>query len=70
MILLFYFIFFSVNTLRNLRLFFEHVFKLDEWWKVKKEVVGSGGKLKTGSEDRCMLTCVGVGYYNINKTQL
>jgi hypothetical protein len=59
--------FFSVHTLRNLRLFFNHTFKLDEWWKVREEVEGTKKRLHTGSQDKCLLTCVGVGYYNINK---
>ena len=58
---------YCVHTLRNLRLFFNHTFKLDEWWKVREEVEGTKKRLHTGSQDKCLLTCVGVGYYNINK---
>ncbi|KAL3090903.1 hypothetical protein niasHS_007278 [Heterodera schachtii] len=61
----------SVHTLRNLQMFFEQMFKLEEWWKVMKEIVGKGGNaMKNGSEDKCLMTCVGVGFFNINKDQL
>ncbi|KAL3108472.1 hypothetical protein niasHT_015394 [Heterodera trifolii] len=58
----------SVHTLRNLQMFFEQMFKLEEWWKVMKEIAGNA--MKNGSEDKCLLTCVGVGFFNINKDQL
>uniref|UniRef100_A0A914GYI1 RNA 3'-terminal phosphate cyclase-like protein n=1 Tax=Globodera rostochiensis TaxID=31243 RepID=A0A914GYI1_GLORO len=38
----------SVRTLRNLRLFFEQMFKLEEWWKVKAEVAGKSLRLRMG----------------------
>uniref|UniRef100_A0A183CJB6 RNA 3'-terminal phosphate cyclase n=1 Tax=Globodera pallida TaxID=36090 RepID=A0A183CJB6_GLOPA len=60
----------NVRTLRNLRLFFEQMFKLEEWWKVKAEIAGKSEKMMNGSEDKCLLTCVGIGYYNISKDQL
>jgi len=54
--------------MRNLRLFFNHTFKLDELWKLEKKEFDEEKKSRcTGSEDKCLLTCVGIGYYNINK---
>lgn len=57
---------YCVHTLRNLRLFFNHAFKLEELWKIPE--FEKEKQLRTGSDDKCMLTCVGIGYYNINKT--
>uniref|UniRef100_A0A914KHA0 RNA 3'-terminal phosphate cyclase-like protein n=1 Tax=Meloidogyne incognita TaxID=6306 RepID=A0A914KHA0_MELIC len=60
--------FYCVHTMRNLRLFFNHTFKLDELWKLEKKEFDEEKKRRcTGSEDKCLLTCVGIGYYNINK---
>ncbi|CAK5082138.1 unnamed protein product [Meloidogyne enterolobii] len=60
--------FYCVHTMRNLRLFFNHTFKLDELWKLEKKEFDEEKKRRcTGSEDKCLLTCVGTGYYNINK---
>ena len=61
---------YSVHTLRNLRLFFNHTFKLDELWKVEaneRKNQAEKRALQMGTEDKCMLTCVGVGFYNLNK---
>ncbi|CAK5080549.1 unnamed protein product [Meloidogyne enterolobii] len=60
--------FYCVHTMRNLRIFFNHTFKLDELWKLEKKEFDEEKKRRcTGSEDKCLLTCVGIGYYNINK---
>jgi hypothetical protein len=61
---------FSVHTMRNLRLFFNHTFKLDELWKMEKKEINEEKRRFNGSEDKCLLTCVGIGYFNINKALL
>uniref|UniRef100_A0A915LKG3 RNA 3'-terminal phosphate cyclase-like protein n=1 Tax=Meloidogyne javanica TaxID=6303 RepID=A0A915LKG3_MELJA len=50
--------FYCVHTMRNLRLFFNHTFKLDELWKLEKKEFDEEKKSRcTGSEDKCLLTC-------------
>ena len=56
--------------MRNLRLFFNHTFKLDELWKIERKEINEEERRCNGSEDKCLLTCVGIGYYNINKSLL
>lgn len=61
-----YFNFFrlSVHYLRHLKDFFQSTFKL-ELYKDGDE--DDKERLKMGDSDRILLTCVGVGYSNINK---
>ncbi|VDM45238.1 unnamed protein product [Toxocara canis] len=56
---------YCVHTLRNLKRIFEITFKIDEWKKTRK-----GDEQKLGSEDKAILTCIGVGYSNLNKIVL
>lgn len=64
-------IIFSIHTLRNLKLFFGHVFKIDELWKIKRTEAEDDAKgQRLGSEEKALMTCVGVGYFNINKILL
>ncbi|VDK18093.1 unnamed protein product [Anisakis simplex] len=42
-------------------------FKIDEWRKIREE---SEKEKRLGSEDKAMLTCIGVGYSNLNKIVL
>lgn len=55
---------YCIYALRNLRSFFGITFKIDEWWKVKKK---SEKGLKLGAEDKAVMTCIGVGFRNLNK---
>uniref|UniRef100_A0A0M3IDR1 RTC_insert domain-containing protein n=1 Tax=Ascaris lumbricoides TaxID=6252 RepID=A0A0M3IDR1_ASCLU len=59
-------IIFSVHALRNLRRIFEITFKIDEWKKTRKE----GDDQRVGSENKAILTCIGVGFSNLNKIVL
>ncbi|EFP07606.1 hypothetical protein CRE_26461 [Caenorhabditis remanei] len=58
---------YSVHTLRHLKQFFEIEFKMEDYRKVQKE---DEADLRTGSLDKAMITAVGVGYSNLNKTIL
>lgn len=62
----------SVETLRNLKLFFEHYFKIDILSTSEQEQreKDEGRCLKLGSDQRTLLSCIGVGYFNISKTIL
>jgi len=64
--------FYTVNTLRNLRLFFGQIFKIDDWRKLIQQnaTYKKEGKLRLGSSQKALLSCVGVGYYNINKAMI
>lgn len=61
-----------------MRAFFEHTFKIDEQWRLeelagKKERESANAvddDKKTGSKDKALMTCVGVGYFNLNKVLL
>lgn len=57
----------SVNALRNLHAYFGICFKIDDWWRIRDEKEKT---LKMGSEDKALMTCVGIGYRNLNKTVL
>uniref|UniRef100_A0A915BH02 RNA 3'-terminal phosphate cyclase-like protein n=1 Tax=Parascaris univalens TaxID=6257 RepID=A0A915BH02_PARUN len=57
---------YCVHALRNLRRFFEITFKIDEWKKTQKE----DDNRKVGSENKAILTCIGVGFSNLNKIVL
>lgn len=58
---------YSVHALRHLKQFFEIEFKMEDFKKTLKE---EEADLKTGSADKAMVTAVGVGYSNLNKTIL
>uniref|UniRef100_A0AC34QRG9 RNA 3'-terminal phosphate cyclase-like protein n=1 Tax=Panagrolaimus sp. JU765 TaxID=591449 RepID=A0AC34QRG9_9BILA len=62
---------YSVETLRNLRIFFEQVFKIDEYWKAHPEDEESENETKRiGSREKAIVTGVGVGFTNLNKITL
>uniref|UniRef100_A0A0M3HGH2 Uncharacterized protein n=1 Tax=Ascaris lumbricoides TaxID=6252 RepID=A0A0M3HGH2_ASCLU len=61
-----YFYVTCVHALRNLRRIFEITFKIDEWKKTRKE----GDDQRVGSENKAILTCIGVGFSNLNKIVL
>ena len=54
------FCFFSIQFLRHLRDFFQVMFKIDAAPKNETEDLRTGG-------DKLILTCVGVGFRNLNK---
>ncbi|EGT38094.1 hypothetical protein CAEBREN_32188 [Caenorhabditis brenneri] len=58
---------YSVHCLRHLKQFFEIEFKMEEYQKIQKN---EDADLRTGSSDKAMITAVGVGYSNLNKTIL
>jgi hypothetical protein len=61
-----------------LKTFFGQSFKVQDWWKLvadddKDEGEGGyrkRGKLRTGSQEKALLSCVGVGYFNISRRML
>ena len=59
--------FFSVNALRHLKDFFEIQFKIDEWNRLQKE---DDEELRLGSNEKALVTAMGIGYSNLNKTVL
>ncbi|KAI1712470.1 RNA 3'-terminal phosphate cyclase domain-containing protein [Ditylenchus destructor] len=70
---------YTVHALRNLSHFFDQKFKIDEVWKIKesresdenvKEKKEILRELRTGSNEKALMTCIGVGYFNINKVML
>lgn len=62
---------YTVQTLRNLKLFFEHQFKIDEWWKLHPEANQNDEDApRIGSTEKALMTCIGVGYSNLNKVLL
>uniref|UniRef100_A0A915DRN7 RNA 3'-terminal phosphate cyclase-like protein n=1 Tax=Ditylenchus dipsaci TaxID=166011 RepID=A0A915DRN7_9BILA len=69
---------YTVHGLRHLKTFFEQTFKIDELWKLKElkeskqdpEKKNVLNELRLGSEQKALLTCSGVGYFNINKVML
>uniref|UniRef100_A0A914WZB6 RNA 3'-terminal phosphate cyclase-like protein n=1 Tax=Plectus sambesii TaxID=2011161 RepID=A0A914WZB6_9BILA len=58
---------YCVYTLRHLRDFFDVTFKIDQWSKQQKE---DEQEMRLGSKDKALMTCVGVGYSNMNKVLL
>ncbi|CAI5442456.1 unnamed protein product [Caenorhabditis angaria] len=58
---------YSIHTLRHIKQFFEVEFKLDSYRKIETE---DDDDEKIGSRDKAMVTAVGVGYSNLNKTIL
>ncbi|VDN55369.1 unnamed protein product [Dracunculus medinensis] len=56
---------YCIHCLRHLKHFFGIIFKIDDWWMLKKEQ-----KKSSGSDEKAFLTCVGIGYSNLNKTIL
>ena len=63
---------YSIETLRNLRLFFEQVFKIEEYWKIhpEEEEESEEPSKRIGSREKAILTGVGVGFSNLNKITL
>lgn len=59
---------YSVHCLRHLKQFFEVEFKMEDYQKIRKDE--DAADLRTGSLDKAMITAVGVGYSNLNKTIL
>ncbi|XP_076441484.1 RNA 3'-terminal phosphate cyclase-like protein [Babylonia areolata] len=56
---------YTVQFLRHMRSFLQVVFKVEG---AETQGVGvDGGALREGGEDKVMLTCLGLGYSNINK---
>ncbi|VDN24799.1 unnamed protein product [Gongylonema pulchrum] len=51
--------------MRHLKQYFEITFKIDEWKKICKE-----NEQKLGSDEKALMTCVGIGFSNLNKTVL
>lgn len=63
---------YTIHSLRHLKAFFEHTFKIDEQWKLeeqKKDAPAEEEK-RTGSTEKALMTCIGVGYQNLNKVLL
>ncbi|KAI6220393.1 putative RNA 3'-terminal phosphate cyclase-like protein [Aphelenchoides fujianensis] len=56
----------TVNLLEDLRVFFEHNFKVDELENLERTRTSSG-KPAAGSKEKAIFTCLGVGYLNLNK---
>lgn len=49
-------------TLRNLKKYFEITFKMDDW----NEICEDKGQ-KLGSNEKVLMTCMGIGFSNLNK---
>uniref|UniRef100_A0AC35GGM9 RNA 3'-terminal phosphate cyclase-like protein n=1 Tax=Panagrolaimus sp. PS1159 TaxID=55785 RepID=A0AC35GGM9_9BILA len=58
---------YTIHTLRNLRLFFEQTFKIEEYWKLHPEDEDAEVTKRIGSREKSLITGVGVGYSNLNK---
>ena len=59
---------YSVEMLRNMKLFLGITFRL-ELIPAKKHKKNENEGMKSGS-DKVLLTCIGVGYQNLNKATL
>lgn len=53
--------------MRHIRDFFQTMFKIETTTKQDEENDDDEQKLKLGEKTKLILTCVGVGYSNINK---
>lgn len=57
--------------MQNLKTFFGQTFKIDELWKMNDDKPDDVKKeQRVGSREKTLMTCVGVGYFNINKNLL
>ncbi|KHJ89965.1 18S rRNA biogenesis protein RCL1 [Oesophagostomum dentatum] len=63
---------YSVHILRHLKSFFEIQFKVDEWKKLRitDDAKEEEDELRLGSEQKAMVTAMGIGFSNLNKIVL
>lgn len=54
-----------MHTLRNLKTYFEITFKIDDW-----NELCDNKELRLGSDEKVLLTCMGIGFSNLNKVVL
>lgn len=56
---------YCVHALRNLKKYFEITFKIDDW-----DELCDNKELKLGCDEKVLLTCMGIGFSNLNKVVL
>ncbi|VDL81992.1 unnamed protein product [Nippostrongylus brasiliensis] len=63
---------YSVHALRHLKSFFEIQFKVDEWTRIRasQEDKQDDDQLRLGSDQKALVTALGIGFSNLNKTVL
>ncbi|EYC34637.1 hypothetical protein Y032_0001g67 [Ancylostoma ceylanicum] len=63
---------FSVHALRHLKSFFEIQFKVDEWRSLRNanNEKGDEEEMRIGSEQKALVTALGIGFSNLNKIVL
>ncbi|KJH45466.1 RNA 3-prime-terminal phosphate cyclase, insert domain protein [Dictyocaulus viviparus] len=61
---------YSVHALRHLKCFFEIQFKLKEWNREIAESDVGENVLRLGSDEKALVTGMGIGFSNLNKTVL
>ncbi|KAF1593126.1 UNVERIFIED_CONTAM: putative RNA 3'-terminal phosphate cyclase-like protein, partial [Eudyptes robustus] len=62
---------YAIHTMRNLQTFFEHRFKFDELRGLTEDEnedseIDKSDEM-TGSQNKAVVTCLGIGYLNLNK---
>ncbi|XGW08614.1 hypothetical protein V3C99_011160 [Haemonchus contortus] len=60
---------YSVHAFRNLKSFFEIQFKVEEWDRIRKAESGKeeDDSLRLGSNQKALVTALGIGFSNLNK---
>ncbi|VDO64659.1 unnamed protein product [Haemonchus placei] len=60
---------YSVHAFRNLKSFFEIQFKVEEWERIRKTESGKeeDDNLRLGSNQKALVTALGIGFSNLNK---
>uniref|UniRef100_A0A0K0DNZ2 RNA 3'-terminal phosphate cyclase-like protein n=1 Tax=Angiostrongylus cantonensis TaxID=6313 RepID=A0A0K0DNZ2_ANGCA len=63
---------YSVHALRHLKAFFEIQFKLEEWRNIQKAKDADEDEqvMRLGSENKALVTAMGIGFSNLNKNVL
>jgi hypothetical protein len=58
---------YCIHSLRQLRHFFNHQFKIDNWQMIcdKQDV-----EMRLGDQNKALMTCIGIGFTNMNRTML
>ncbi|PIO73502.1 18S rRNA biogenesis protein RCL1 [Teladorsagia circumcincta] len=63
---------YSVHAFRNLKSFFEIQFKVEEWERIQRAEKGRDDDetMRLGSNEKALVTAMGIGFSNLNKTVL
>lgn len=58
---------YTIHGLRNLQKFLGITFKIEEWWKCRKS---DSVTRNLGADEKALMTCMGIGFRNLNKIVL